>query len=161
MAIILQVPVGNMQLIPKLTGNEIKLGSVEIAKTDPFRRVLIGMSPFLFGISIILGLFFYAFSNRLFYNQLFIVVLIYCVFEIGNTMFSSKKDMEGALKLLLILIVFVILFYMVGFRLTMLNPNTLLSNVFVQQTFQKADLYLAAPIGLDVLLIMLLKILRS
>jgi len=158
MAVLLQVPVGNMQLIPKLVGQDIKLGSVEIAKTDPIRRVLIGMGPFLFGSALLVGVFFYASKTHLFANQLFIVAISYFVFEIGNTMFSSKKDMEGALELLIVFVVFAALFYIVGFRLSALNPNIMLSNILVQQTFKKADIYLVAPVGIDLVLIILLRL---
>ncbi len=160
MAGILQVHVGKMEFIPKLDGNNLKMGSVEIGRTDPIRRILVGTAPFLFGTSILVATFFYAAQNNLFDHQLYIIVMSYLVFEIGNTMFSSKKDMEGTLEVIFALIFIAVVFYLVGFRLTALNPETILSNPLVTQTFQKASTYLAAPIGIDFVLIAVLKSLK-
>ena len=157
-ASLLQVPVGEIELVPKLTDNNLKLGSVQVAKTDPLRRFLIGVSPFLVGTSILICYFYYALENNLFTNQFFIVAGFYIVFEIGNTMFSSKKDMEGALELILALIILAVIFYLAGFRISALNPDLFFSNPAILQTFRKASLYLAAPIGVDLSLIILLRL---
>lgn len=160
MSLILQVPVGTMELLPKAVENGIKLGSVQIAKTDPIRRMLIGMAPFLFGVSIILGTFSYAVQHDLFGYKLSIIIISYLVFEIGNTMFSSKKDMEGFFELLTTIIFITIIFYLVGVRVPALNPEIIFANTFFQETFKKADLYLLAPLGIDMILIIFLKLLR-
>src|SRR3989344_5460758 len=54
-ALFLLVPVGNLELIPKFKeeGGGVDLGSVAIGKTDPIRRFLIGVAPFVFGLFII------------------------------------------------------------------------------------------------------------
>lgn len=111
MATLLFVPVGKMELLPKLVGNNLKLGSIEIERTDPVRRLLIGAGPFIFGVFILLGIFLYGARADLFTNQLFIIIAGYAVFEIGNTMFSSKKDMEGALELILAVLAIVLILY--------------------------------------------------
>src|SRR5260221_5738718 len=59
MAHLVMVQTGKIEFWPKLEGDTVKLGSVEVAKTDPFRRLLIGMAPFLFGTVILLALLFY------------------------------------------------------------------------------------------------------
>ncbi len=160
MAVLLRVHVGKMEFIPKLMDNNLKLGSVEIGKTDPIRRILIGMAPFIFGTSILLGIFFFAVSYNLFANLLFVIVIGYCVFEIGNTMFSSKKDMEGALEVIAALIFITLVLYFIGLRIPQINPDTIFAKVLLQQTFQKADLYLVAPVGIDIALIAIFRILR-
>src|SRR5471030_284135 len=58
MAIILFVHAEGLELIPKIQEHDVKLGSVQIERTDPFRRLLIGMAPFLFGTSILLSLLY-------------------------------------------------------------------------------------------------------
>jgi len=160
MALLLHVHVGKMELMPRLLGNNLKLGSVEIAKTDPIRRILIGLSPFLFGTSIIIGMFYFATQNNLFSNQLAVIAISYFVFEIGNTMFSSKKDMEGALGVMIVSISIIAVLYFVGLRIPQINPDSVFANELLKQTFQKADLYIVAPIGIDISLITLLKLLR-
>lgn len=160
MATLLFVPVGKMELIPKLVGQNLKLGSVEVAKSDPVRRILIGTAPFLFGTTLIIGFFLYAIQTNLFNHKLSVIVISYLVFEIGNTMFSSRKDMEGAIEVVLVLIIISTIFYLVGFRLPALNPELVFSNPVVKQTLQRATLYLTAPVGIDLLLIAVLKLLR-
>lgn len=155
-AILLQVPIGAMHLFPKETETGIKLGSVEIAKTDPFRRMLIGLGPFIFGSFLLVGIFFYGATNSLFDNSLFIAIAGYLVFEIGNTMFSSKKDLEGAIETCLAITVLLIIFYILGFRLPALNPNLIFSNTLVEQIFQKAVIYMLPALGIDIVLILIL-----
>lgn len=157
MAGLLQVPVGEIELMPRLLDNNLKLGSIQVAKSDPIRRFLIGSAPFLFGASLIIGIFLYAVQNNLFRYQLFVIVISYAVFEIGNTMFSSKKDMEGALELILTLTFIILVFYFAGLRIPQINPEVLFVNELFKQTFEKASLYLAAPIGIDIVLIGVLR----
>lgn len=161
MAGLLQVPVGRMEFVPKLVESNLKMGSVEVAKTDPIRRILIGTAPFLIGTLILVSTFFYAVQSNLLNNTLFVVVISYIVFEIGNTMFSSKRDMEGALEVVLAIVVICVVFYIVGFRLPSFNPELLFSNPVIKQTFQNASFYLSAPIGIDVMLITLLRFLKK
>lgn len=54
---IMLVPVGEMNVVPEIEEGGVKLGSVEIGHTDPFRRAIIGVAPVLFGMLLI-------FSNR-------------------------------------------------------------------------------------------------
>src|SRR5438105_14179391 len=75
MARLLFVPVANMEFIPKLNGSTVKLGSVSIARTDPIRRLLIGMAPFFIGTSILLGVLFLATRNNLFANRIFVMLI--------------------------------------------------------------------------------------
>lgn len=161
MAVVLQVPVGNMKLFPQIVNNGIKLGSVEIAQTDPLRRLFIGLGPFLFGTILLIATFFYAASNQLFENKLFILIAFYTVFEIGNTMFSSKKDMEGAFELVITIFIILLILYFIGFRLPAFNPELIFSNILIQETFKKSTLYLGVPIIIDLVLILLLKILKA
>ena len=160
MAGVLGVRVGTMEFMPVIEGDSVKLGSVQVAQTDFFRRFLIGAAPFFFGTSILLGVLYYASQNNLF-NNIWIVILIgYVVFEIGNTMFSSKKDMEGALELFGTIIAITIIFYFFGVRLPAVNPDVIFENAIVKDVLQKGSLFLLVPIALDVIVIGLLKVLR-
>jgi hypothetical protein len=161
MAKLLFVPTYRIEFFPKLEGQNLKLGSVSIAKTDFFRRLLIGTAPFLLGTSILLATLFYGTKNELFTNPLFGLLLGYIIFEVGNTMFSSKKDMEGALELLLALGLIIFVFYLVGFRPPVVNPDLLVGNKMVKQIFEKGTLFLLAPIGLDTLIILLQKLINK
>jgi len=104
---ILFVKTHDFVIAPKIEHGNFRMGSVEISKTDIFRSFLIGVAPVILGLSVIAGVLFLYINflhPELFYASLFdilkTVVVIYVVFIITNTMFSSKKDMEGSLILL-------------------------------------------------------------
>lgn len=159
MAALLFVPVGQMELWPKMEDeHSVKLGSVQIAETDIFRRFLIGAAPFLFGISLLLGVLFYGVNAHLFNQRWYVAIMMYLAFEIGNTMFSSKKDMEGALELFGVILFFIILFYFLGVRLPSFNPNIIFGNKIVSEVLQKGSLFLLIPLGIDLAVLILLRL---
>lgn len=156
---IMLVHVGEIDLVPKTDENGVRLGSVQIGKTDPFRRMIIGVAPVLTGLAIILGVLYFTPS---FFNitwwQLLIVLLI--IFQTGNTMFSSEKDMEGVIGLFVAIVI-----VSIG-TLVFLNYTNILSwqLVFLYLRgldflpiiafFKTVDFYLLLPIILDLLVIL-------
>ncbi len=155
---LLFVSTGQISLLPKLNGNSLRLGSVSVEKTDPFRRLMIGIAPVLIGVGIILTTLFYAFKADLFNNYWYILLLGYIAFEIGNTMFSSKKDMEGALGLLLFALFAGAICYLFGLRIPISSIEAYFSQSFVLAIFQQGSIYLLFPIIIDTGFILLLKI---
>ena len=99
MASILFVPTGEIEFLPKVQEGGVKLGSVAIARTDPLRRLLIGLAPTVSGVGILLLASYYL--GALWPLSWKTLLFCYILFEIGNTMFSSSKDLEGALGFLL------------------------------------------------------------
>lgn len=113
-AIFLLVPVGDMEFMPQKREGELKLGSVAIGQTDPVRRFLIGIAPIVVGVAVIFALF-----NFLKVGDASLIVkffLFYVLFTIGNTMFSSKKDMEGAVALLILILILSMTAFFLGVR---------------------------------------------
>ncbi len=161
MAMLLRVHVGHMEFVPKIEGDKVKLGSVLIARTDFLRRFLIGAAPFLTGTAILLGVLFYAAHNQLFGNYQIVILLGYIVFEIGNTMFSSHKDMEGTVELLLTLLIITLIFYFLGVRLPAFSPDIIFNQPLVKNVLEKGCLFLLLPIAIDIVVIGLLKFLRK
>src|SRR5690606_2967609 len=105
----------------------VKMGSVAIGHTDPVRRALIGMAPFFWGTTILLMILF-AFQSFGGIDNIWITIITgYVVFEISNTMFSSRKDMEGTLELFLALLVVLLLFYFLGFRFPEIDLNRIIT----------------------------------
>lgn len=151
-ASILFVPVGKMELIPKLNGNSVKLGSVAIGRTDPLRRLLIGIAPFLVGTSIILLTLFLAERNMLWKNSWAVTAIFYTLFEVGNSMFSSKKDLEGASFILVLVLILTVLFYSLGIRVTAQDISHILNEKTVH-IFYQGIIYLIFPIGIDLALL--------
>jgi hypothetical protein len=160
MAIFMNVRVGDMEFFPEVQEHGVKLGSVSIAKTDPFRRLLIGMAPFLFGTGIILALLYFGSLYDLFSAYWFILLTGYAVFEIGNTMFSSRKDMEGALELLIVLFLLTIILYFAGLRLPAFDPTIVFGQPLLVKIFEKGSYFLLVPLALDLVVIILLSFFR-
>lgn len=158
MAAILFVPTGQIDLWPKIEGEGVKLGSVQIAQTDIFRRFLIGAAPFIFGVTFLLAILFYAVTANLLQQTWFIVLMIYIAFEIGNTMFSSKKDMEGALELFGVILFFVVVFYFLGVRIPSFDPHVFFDHPTVMQVFKQGSFFLLVPLGIDIAVLLILRL---
>ncbi len=164
MAVTLFVPVGNMEFAPRRNGNAVKLGSVEIGKTDPIRRSIIGFAPVLLGLVIVAGIVYLFTSNILFLQEkgaaVFAALVFaagYLLFAISNTMFASSKDMEGTLEILIALLVVFAAVYILGFRPSL----SLLDKVFTKEfiaVIQRSTLFLLAPILLDLFILGVIKL---
>ncbi|HEX6977460.1 MAG TPA: hypothetical protein VF185_03890 [Patescibacteria group bacterium] len=144
--LLLLVPVGKVELMPVIEEDGIKMGSVGIGKTDPIRRTLIGIAPILFGVGIILFSIFYVYQHNLFSQPLFVALISYIVFEVGNTMFSSKKDLEGVFAVFVTAIVFYAFLYFFGLRIN-ININ--------YEIIKEACIFLLIPILIDLVLLVL------
>ncbi len=140
----LLVPVGKVELFPEIEEGGVKMGSVAIGKTDPVRRTLIGIAPVVFGLAIILGSVFWVYERGLFRQPVVVAILAYLIFEVGNTMFSSKKDVEGALKVFIPAILVYLFLYFFGLRINF-NLNF--------EVLKQASIFLLVPIIIDLLLL--------
>lgn len=150
MAGILFVPVGHMEFMPVVHGNHVKLGSVSIAKTDPVRRFLIGVAPVLMGILLLASSFFYLLPEfSLIHWQ--VLLFLYILFEVGNTMFSSRKDMEGTIALVIFVLAVAVVMFSLGLRIPEVVWDTLFSDRVVL-LFQQLDIILFVLMCLDILL---------
>lgn len=155
------VPVGEINVLPEIEEKGVKLGSVQIGKSDLLRRILIGVAPVLLGMLVILAILLLiplGKSNTPLWQS---VLSLYLIFEISNTMFSSKKDLEGAIAFLVMvftvsLIIFVITYF--------INPSLIFNSWAYFNTlnlqplesfFKSISLYLAIPLILDLAVIFL------
>jgi hypothetical protein len=155
-ASMLFVRTGDIEFMPQLQGNTVKLGSVAVAKTDPLRRFLIGVAPVLIGFLALLGLFYFLSPYIIAFNwQTFL--LVYASFEIGNTMFSSKKDMEGALGLVIALLFIFVVLYILGIRVEISNLSVLFTPQLID-FLRKASMVVLIPLGINVLTYIILRV---
>lgn len=162
MAKILFIKTGKISLFPEVIDQSIKLGSVEIAKSDAIRRVLVGVAPVLFGLIIILGSLFLISSNLIIgWNTLPIwlwTILFYLIFITGNTMFSSKKDLEGSLAVFGFISGLIILFHFLGMRLPYEKLDLFLTNQ-AKQFMELLIKLMVIPLGFNLIFIFLINIL--
>lgn len=159
MAVILFVPAGKMEFMPVFHGNGVKLGSVSIARTDPIRRMLIGVAPIIVGCLLLLASLYAITSYPLLSNYWQFILAGYLLFVLGNTMFSSKKDVEGTLEVLIGIVVVIIVLYFFGIRITTEQIMALFTPE-VTRILQKASYYLTIPIAADTILLALAAMLR-
>lgn len=154
---ILFVQTGEIEFLPQIQGDSVKLGSVAIAKTDPLRRFLIGVAPLLFGTALLTVSFYYFSAFFPGFNwQSFL--LGYISFEIGNTMFSSKKDMEGSLVLGIGLLFFLVAFWILGLRFSLESVVSFLEQPAIVAILQKGVIILAFPLIVNTIFLVLFKI---
>lgn len=156
---VMLVPVGEISVLPEIEESGVKLGSVQIGKVDPFRLTIVGVAPILVGIFTILGiLYFSQISSSLVWWQ--IVLGLYLIFEISNTMFSSKKDIEGTIGFVVgILIVTIAAIAVLHFWRPLLLQNIWIFLVNLNwepaiKFFRLSSFYLAVPLILDFLIIL-------
>lgn len=144
------VPIGEIEFMPQIKDGGVKLGSVAIGKTDPIRRAIIGVAPVFAGLAIMLGALFYlSFAQFVFISFPWnIIFLVYILFAIGNTMFSSRKDVEGLLEVLVVGAIIFLTLYFIGFGFPESFANYFSSNEF-SEFLKKADLFLLAPLLID------------
>lgn len=160
MALFLLVPVGQVEFLPEIQDSEsVKMGSVAIGKTDPIRRFLVGIAPFITGTSIIIAGLYYLSINNLLQNRYYILLTAYFVFSIGNTMFASKEDLRGAGELFIFMLFLYILITIFKIDLPLVNWQAVLSDE-VTMLIKTANLLLTVPLALDITVIFMLKFLR-
>lgn len=154
---ILRVKTHGIEFFPELQDGQLKMGSVQVEQSDFFRQFLIGVAPFISGMTIIIALFYFispyiSVQNLLssYLSVILSVCFLYIIFVITNTMFSSKKDMEGALELTVVFIILVVICFIAGIHLDKLLASFLqIQNI--QNMVNASLLFLLVPLGLNLL----------
>lgn len=151
MAVILRVKVYSFTLWPKLEGDSIRLGSVEIAQTDVIRRFFIGAAPFIIGVSLITFMLFEFIPLVFTQHEYVLWIAVFIIFEISNSMFSSRKDMEGAGGVIVALAVSGILYkWLLAQYIHVSIPYSVMAHL--TPIVHQLSLYLLIPIGIDLVL---------
>ncbi len=150
------VPVGDIDLMPKISDDgQLRLGSVMIGKTDVLRRAVIGLAPVMVGLVIILGVPFLLKNQTTF---LYPALVGYLLFEVGNTMFSSKKDLEGTIELVAVILILLLTFYAANFRLPFEIFSSFINSEGSVAFFRQINNFMLWTLGIDFSLFLLLKI---
>ncbi len=151
---ILLVRTGKIVLLPTFNGNAITLGSVEMARSNIFFRTLIGFAPVLIG-TIVITLFVYILeSNLYFHTYLWYGILGFIIFSISNSMFSSRKDLEGLTFYLVLLFLSIVFLFIFEKNLFLLYLLPLLNPLFTH-----VATYLLIPLIIDISIILLMYLL--
>ena len=158
---VMLVRTGRLSFALKPDEDKVVLGSVGIERADPIRRAIIGFAPVFVGILLIAFFVFYFLSSDSPISSPWNFILVFfIVFEVGNTMFSSKKDLEGTFQLLLVISVAIIVGYFLGFKV----PDSLFEFLNLEQfvgIVQRGIKVLLFPIGIDLAIILLARFLNK
>jgi len=147
-----------LSLSPVRNGDQLTMGSVQIEKTDPIRRAIIGFAPVLVGILLIgIGTFFLLSDKSPFSLTINYILIFIIVFEVGNTMFSSRRDLEGTVELVLFAFLLIGLLYVLGISFTPVIE--LINSSNFQDILLKGIKLLWIPITADIIIILFAKFL--
>ena len=160
MAEILFVKTGQIEFMPEARGDEVKMGSIQISQTDIVRRMLIGVAPIIIGSIFIFSVLFYFFTaitTEKAFSSVFLgiqtVLIIWMVFVTTNTMFSSRKDIEGLFEFLL-LISFSVLVMVIALSLLKIEFMQIITAIILDEktvgVVSKAVSLLSVPVFLNV-----------
>lgn len=162
---LLRVRTGEFEVAPRIEANGLKMGSVQVAKSDVFRSAIIGVAPVIFGTAVLsIVLFFFTkivspgaiFSS--WQNAGLALIVLWVVFVVTNTMFSSKKDVEGVAELgiALVFVVVILLIMLVILKVDFL-PSLLafLENQWLVENLRMIAVLLGVPVVLNLILLFL------
>lgn len=160
MATILRVQTGELTVFPAIENDEVKAGKLFLGQTDPFRLTIIGLAPILIGlflIYILCKLFIPDFSYLITHNSqpttsIMSFVICYLLFVISITMFSSKKDLQGLIISLPIVVLIFGGLYFAGVRVFL--ENNLLWKI--EAFMSNLNFYLLLTVIIDLSIFLLL-----
>lgn len=155
------VRVGEVSLFPEIKENGVKLGHVEVEQSDFIRRAFIGFAPVFFGIGILVGGIWFAnsqFFSQGIYPWWMVLILLYLSVVIGNTMFSSKKDLEGTVGFVVLVLSVLGAMYLLGLNqvFVYIKDNLIVNHLSFYQNFA---LFLGVPVVGDILVYLVAKVL--
>lgn len=161
---ILGVRTGKLTLVPEaVRPGEIQAGSVMIAHTDPVRRYAIGLAPIVVGLTLLSAISFYIpglienakrslSEGTVFDPSVYLAILIlYALFALSNTMFSSKQDLQGFGAFAVVVLIVLAAAYIAGLRLTLVG-TTLAGTVWLLTTMAKSVFFVIILNGILLIL---------
>lgn len=151
---VLGVRTSGLTLVPEsLEQKDVRTGSVSIAQSDPVRRALIGIAPVFAGLGILGALMYFIpgiwsqvqldMTNGILftsYSVYILMLMIYALFAVSNTMFSSSEDMEGFWPVVGVITLLLASTYIAGIRIhftetTMGNITVFLQSIATQMGY--------------------------
>ncbi|HUD44069.1 MAG TPA: M50 family metallopeptidase [Patescibacteria group bacterium] len=154
---LLGVQTGDLTVFPKLQGNTIRMGSVQVAKVDHLRQLFIGLAPVLSGLVILFISFHFFFQQLNSLSYWIICIFVYLLFVITNSMFSSKKDVEGAGLLVILSVLIFVALFIIDKQFLQQIQNLLM--LIPSKYLSLSAYYLSLPLILDIGIIFILRLL--
>lgn len=145
--------VADIQVFPKWDNHSIKLGSVLYERKDIVRGLLVGIAPLFFGLLVFMLLSMY----RIFPHESMFIngMMIYLIFVISSTMFSSKQDLQDFIFIIPFIAIIGIIFYIFDIRFAIIIRDEW-RTVLLESTI-KISGWLYYPLFIHGILIVLFK----
>jgi len=161
-AMLLFLKVREIHIFPEFEKNYIKLGRVIYEKQDVIRGIIVGIAPIAIGLVI----FFWMSTLQIFFieNIWLKLLMLYLIFVISTTMFSSRQDLIDLGYLLPITIIIILFLYLFQIDLGRLLTNPQLIAVttdFVYDVNVYLGISIAIHLGLLIFLFTVKKIFKS
>lgn len=125
----LLLPVRSIDLVPEVTEQGIKMGSVSYVRKDFFRGLLVGIAPFFAGL-----FFFYVVASVELdtMSVWFRIIVAYLMFVISASMFSSPQDLVDLVFIIPFILIILLLLYIfqidtTGFFVTIVGSSFFIS----------------------------------
>lgn len=154
-AMILFLRIHSITIVPKREHDFIRLGSVIYEKTDVIRSIIVGIAPLFGGLLFFWSIYFFKIfpSPNIWLN----IFMIYIIFTISSTMFSSSKDLQD----LIYIIPFIFLFGGIVYVFN-LNPVSYMISFVnaISHFIQMISMYLLIALIIQFVLIAFLKSFR-
>lgn len=151
------VQTGKISFWPKKDGDYVRLGSVSVVESNFVKEFLIGVAPLVVGILSILVIVYFLSTNISGFNLLKIIISIYGIFVISNTMYASRKDFQAALPFLATSIIIGFILIILGVRAPTVIIDSL-PNIDINRILHMGSVYLCVPVAIDLLAIFTLRI---
>lgn len=146
------VPIAGVDLMPRIEGDNVQLGSVRVAKTDLLRSAIISFAPFVVGITLMLAGSWYILQYNLYADWIIIAITVYFIFQISNTMFLSRSDLKGGLTFLILMALIYLVFLYLGIDIKVVQTSV------IEKLLEFMASLLIIPIVVDALLVGLIKL---
>lgn len=159
---VLGVHTGKLTLAPEAIrgdlsaqAGEVQAGSVAIARTDPFRKAMIGIAPLVVGLvaysmlsywlpQFLAGLQMVPVDQWLTTTSFYLVVgTFYLLFAISNSLFPSSLDLEGTPATFITIGVLLVAAYIAGIRISLNGQALAITNRILTSLTQSTMLVLA------------------
>jgi|GEM_PF-798412 len=156
-AMILMLKVSEVRILPEIDKDNIRLGSVVYEKKDIIRSILVGLAPIFLALSIfwILANFHVFPGPNIYFNAL----MVYVLFTISSTMFSSKKDLQDLIFVFPLIVIISAIVYIFDIRVDMVFRNKILMEN-IANIIKQVNYYLVVSLLINIVLIVFFKSLR-
>jgi len=148
----------DIEFFPKISEGRLKLGSVQIEKTDPLRKTLIAVAPVIGGF---LAILVSVYIIRTYFSESYLLIFltILFIYQVSNTMFSSKKDLEGTGVFIVFIVALIGVLWV--FEIPVLSFLFESSyGLFLQALLTQGFYYFGIAIAIDIFVVVLLLSIR-